>query len=325
MKRFWDISAFLNRRLTWVIPITVLAAVILGAFFDFASWQILTLPLTVLVVFPIMIGMQLQAVFSLDDTRVQAATQLLNFAVIPFVGYALVRLFFADQAALAMGMLLVALLPTSGGMTIAWTEFGKGNVQAAVKMTVIGLILGALIAPLYINFLLGEAIAIPLPEIVRQVAIIVVVPLILGQLFRWLLIRRYGSAFFQEQVSPKLPGLAVWGLIGLIFLAIALKAERIIANPIILIQISIPLLIFYLVNYALVSFIGRQLLSRADAIALVYGTALRSLSVALAMTITIFRERGAEIALLVAVAYIIQIQSASWYLKLTDKIYGAGT
>ena len=37
-------------------------------------------------------------------------------------------------------LLLAGLVPTSG-MTISWTGFAKGNVAAAVKMTVIGLTL----------------------------------------------------------------------------------------------------------------------------------------------------------------------------------------
>ena len=45
-------------------------------------------------------------------------------------------------------LLLRSLLPTSG-MTISWTGFAKGNLNAAIKMTVIGLIAGSLATPLY--------------------------------------------------------------------------------------------------------------------------------------------------------------------------------
>lgn len=118
-----------------------------------------------------------------------------------------------------------------------------------------------------------------------------------------------------------MPALSVWGLIGLIFIAIAMKAKFIIGNPTIIIRISIPLLLLYFINYVLASLTGRAFLSREDATAMVYGTALRSLSLALAMTMTIFGEQGAEIALLVALAYIIQLQSATWYLRLAETIF----
>jgi hypothetical protein len=39
--------------------------------------------------------------------------------------------------------------------------------------------------------------------------------------------------------------------------------------------------------------------------------------------ITVFgSEKGSEIALIIAMGYIIQVQSAAWYVKLTDKTFG---
>ena len=49
---------------------------------------------------------------------------------------------------------------------------------------------------------------------------------------------------------------------------------------------------------------------------------MRNLSIALAIAINAFGKQGASAALVVAVAYIIQVQSAAWYVKLTDKIFG---
>jgi ACR3 family arsenite efflux pump ArsB len=150
---------------------------------------------------------------------------------------------------------------------------------------------------------------------------IVIIPMIVGQLTRIILVRRYTEQSFNIEVKPKLPALSVWGLIGLIFVAISLKAKSIVSEPSIIIQILIPLVLFYFVAYLLSSVVGKVFLIREDAVALVYGTALRSLSLALVMTVTVFEEKGAEIALLISLAYIIQIQSASWYLKLVDTIF----
>lgn len=47
-----------------------------------------------------------------------------------------------------LGLLLAALLPTSG-MTISWTGFAKGNLEAAVQLTVVGLVLGSIASPFY--------------------------------------------------------------------------------------------------------------------------------------------------------------------------------
>lgn len=83
-----------------------------------------------------------------------------------------------------------------------------------------------------------------------------------------------------------------------------------------------PLLIIYFVNYVLGTIVGKMMFKRGDAIALVYGTVMRNLSIALAIAINAFGEQGADAALVIAVSYIIQVQSAAWYVKLTDKIFG---
>src|SRR5690606_1227796 len=98
-----------------------------------------------------------------------------------FVAFALGRLWFPEQPYLALGLLLAALLPTSG-MTIAWTGFAGGNLAAAVKMTVIGLILGSLVTPFYVQWLMGATVPVDLAAIFLQIAVVVFLPLIAGQL-----------------------------------------------------------------------------------------------------------------------------------------------
>jgi ACR3 family arsenite efflux pump ArsB len=321
MHMFWRLSQYLHAHLLVAVPATVIGGVLMGSLLDVTVLRGLILPLTILIVLPIMIGLRLDTLLALNDLRVQVYTQLVNFALIPFIGFGLGRVFFADQGPLALGLLLIAVLPTSGGMTIAWTEFAQGNVRAAVKMTVIGLLLGALAAPVYIAVLIGEAIPMPLARVVQQVLSIIVVPFIVGQVIRWGLYRRYTAEVFRMAIRPRLPVLSTWGLLGLIFLAVALRADVIIAQPALILQIALPLVLFYASTYTLASVVGKRLLPRADALALVYGTALRSASLALALTMTVLGEQGGEIALLIAVAIIIQIQSAVWYTKLADTMF----
>lgn len=68
--------------------------------------------------------------------------------------------------------------------------------------------------------------------------------------------------------------------------------------------------------------IGKTFFNRGDGIALVYGTVMRNLSIALAVAINAFGEAGTDAALVIALAYIIQVQSAAWYFKFTDTFYG---
>ena len=63
----------------------------------------------------------------------------------------------------------------------------------------------------------------------------------------------------------------------------ALKAKGIAASPGMLLYILIPLIIIYTFNFTLSSLIGKFFLPRGDAIALVYGSVMRNLSIALAI------------------------------------------
>jgi ACR3 family arsenite efflux pump ArsB len=91
------------------------------------------------------------------------------------------------------------------------------------------------------------------------------------------------------------------------------------AEPMLVLRLLVPLLIFYALNYLVGTVLGRRLLPRGDAIAVVYGTVMRNLSIALGIAITSF---GPDAALLLAAAYIVQVQSAAWFVKSTDRIFG---
>jgi ACR3 family arsenite efflux pump ArsB len=79
--------------------------------------------------------------------------------------------------------------------------------------------------------------------------------------------------------------------------AMALKAKGIMVHPLILFKILLPLVLFYLINVIISIFIGKIFFKRGNAIALLYGTVMRNLSIALAIAMTAFGKEGADIAL----------------------------
>jgi hypothetical protein len=74
------------------------------------------------------------------------------------------------------------------------------------------------------------------------------------------------------------------------------------------------LLALYVGNYLLSTVVAKLLLPRGDAIALVYGTVMRNLSIALALAMNAFGSASSDAALVITLAYIIQVQSAAWYV-----------
>lgn len=311
----------MSKHLILTIPVMMIAGFFFGIAFNSAFLKILIIPFTFLMVYPMMVGLNFQKILEKGDTKAQILTQFINFGVVPFVCYFMGRVFLEDQPYMALGLLLAGLVPTSG-MTISWTGFAKGNIEAAVKMTVIGLTIGSIATPFYIQALMGKTIAINFAKVIQQIVIIVFLPMIAGFITRTWLIKKHGLAHFKKDISPKFPALSTLGVVGIVFIAMALKARGIVSSPGMLLQILPPLIIVYTFNYTLSSLMGKYLLPRNDAIALVYGSVMRNLSIALAIAINAFGEQGASAALVVALAYIIQVQSAAWYVKFTDRVFG---
>ncbi len=318
----WTLLGKLNKNLIVAIPILMLLGFFFGWKFNAAGLKSLILPFTFLMVYPMMVTLNIRKVLEGGDGKAQLLTQLINFAVIPFVAFAAGKIFFADRPYLALGLLLAALVPTSG-MTISWTGFAKGNLPAAVKMTVVGLILGSIATPFYVQALLGATVTVDLLSIFKQIALIVFLPMFAGAATQNYLRKRYGQDAFQKKLAPRFPGFSTLGVLGIVFIAMALKAKSIAAHPDQLLMIFIPLFLLYAFNFALSTMVGKLLLPRGDAIALVYGTVMRNLSIALAVAINAFGAAGSDAALVIALAYIIQVQSAAWYVKLTDRVFGA--
>jgi ACR3 family arsenite efflux pump ArsB len=127
---------------------------------------------------------------------------------------------------------------------------------------------------------------------------------------------------FKDRIAPRFPALSTIGILGIVFVAMALKARTLVDNPGLLLVIFIPLLLLYLINFALSTLTAKLFFTRNDGIALVYGTVMRNLSIALAIAINAFGEAGAKAALVIALAYIIQVQSAAWYVQFTDRLFG---
>ncbi|MFA6008955.1 MAG: universal stress protein [Desulfobacteraceae bacterium] len=320
----WNLLGKINKNLIIAIPVMMAAGFLYGLFFPTDFLKNLIVPLTFLMVYPMMVTLKIKKVLEGGDFKAQVATQVINFAIVPFAAYGLSMIFFKDNSYLALGLVLAGLVPTSG-MTISWTGFAKGNVEAAVKMTVVGLTLGSLATPFYLRFLMGTAIEVQIGLVIKQILVIVFIPMIAGYLTQQALVKKFGQKEFQQILAPRFPSVSTLGVVGIVFVAIALKAKSIAASPQMLLYIMAPLVLIYLFNFIVSTLVGRIFFNREDAIALVYGSVMRNLSIALAISINAFGKEGSSAALVIALAYIIQVQSAAWYVRFTDKIFGAAS
>ncbi len=304
-----------SKKLILSIPIILILGFITGLFIDTRALKSLILPFTFLMIYPTMIGFKIKEAVDLSHMKVVLFSSLLNFIVIPLFAFLFGSIFLQGRPELFAGIIMISLFPTSG-MTISWTMLSKGNVPAAIKITSISLIIGSLLAPLYLYVLVGAIVEVNIFQTFLTVIQIVLLPMVLGSITYRLLMKKYTEKTFREKIKPIFPSLSVWAMMFIIFTSISMKAKMLVSNPNIMLNALLLLIIFYFINFSVSTLVARRFFNKADGYALVYGTVMRNLSIALGLAIASF---GPDTALIITIAFILQVQSAAWYGKLSAK------
>lgn len=304
-----------SSNLVIAIPITMVLGFIAGMIFDLSFMKNYILILTFLMIYPTMIGFKIKEAVDLSYMKPLIISLLLNFIFIPAFAYFLGYIFLQDRPQIFVGLIMIALFPTSG-MTISWTMLSKGNVAAAIKITAISLLLGSLLAPWYLYFMVGKLVEVDIIQTFITILLVVILPMIAGSITFGLIKKKMTQEQYNKQLKPLFPAASVWFLLILIFVSIGMKAKTIVSSPSILINILIILLFFYVFNFFVSTMIARRTLQKAEGYALLYGTVMRNLSIALGIAVSAF---GPETALVVTLAFILQVQGAAWYGKFAAK------
>lgn len=317
----WRVLGYITKNLVFFIPLSMLVGFLSGYFWDLQFLKNLVLLFTFVMIYPMMINLKFKKILEGGDTATLLTAQAINFLIIPFLAYGIGRFFFGDNYYLTLGLLMAGLVPTSG-MTISWTGFAKGNVEAAVKMTVIGLILGSIATPLYVQALMSAHLKVDVWFIFKQIIFVVFLPMIAGYFTQKCLLKKYGPQYMQKTIAPRLSAISSIGVLGIVFIAMSLKAKEIASQLSLIVYIFLPLLALYFSNFLLATIVGKLFFKRGDAIALVYGTVMRNLSICLAIAMMTFGKTNPEVALVIALAFIIQVQAAARYVRFSNRIFG---
>jgi len=118
--------------------------------------------------------------------RLHAAVQGYTFVVLPLLGIALDALVGSRLAPdLRVGFLFLAVLPSTIVMSVALTTVANGNVAAAIFNAVLSNVIGVFITPAWVTWLLHATDQVqPLGSVLRQVGLLLLLPLLVGQVLR---------------------------------------------------------------------------------------------------------------------------------------------
>ena len=127
----------------------------------------------------------------LFNWRLHLVVQLSTFLLFPLLGLLLVTLFGAHLTpALALGFFYLAALPSTVSSSVAMTSIARGNVPGAIFNASLSSLIGVFVTPLWINaYLKANGAAFDLWPVILKVVLLVLLPIVLGQVLRPLLIR----------------------------------------------------------------------------------------------------------------------------------------
>jgi ACR3 family arsenite transporter len=245
------------------VAISIVAGVLLGnvmpdvfavlAALEVARVNLVVAALIWVMTYPMMVQVDFT---SLRDIRRRpkglAITLVINWLIKPFtmaaLGWLFFRVLFADWVApqtateYIAGMILLGVAPCTA-MVFVWSHLTRGDANyTLVQVSVNDLIMIFAFAPLA-GFLLGVTdIVVPWETLFLSVVLYVVIPLLAGAFTRKALFRSDKPARLESLLS-KLKPLSMAGLLGTVVLLFGLQAETIIAQPIDIVLIAIPLLI----------------------------------------------------------------------------------
>lgn len=307
---------FIKKNLPYLIVLFLALGLAYGYFFKSAYLKSYVTAVLFLMIYPMMINLKVTDVFkSINNVKPLLLSLGINFILAPIAAFILGKLFFGDEPMLLVGIILIGLIPTSG-MTASWTGLAKGNLRLSLVMISVNLLLSLIMIPIYLKVFLGEIVTIETMVILKSLLKVVIIPLILGDLTRRMIIKVFGMDKYKE-IKPNFSGVSSLGVLLIVFIAMALKSKTIINRLDLVLLSIIPLIILYIIIIATSHFIGKKILKPKDRTALVYATTMRNLTIALGLSLSSFGESLA--VFLIAIGYIVQLPIAAFYMKIAGK------
>ena len=253
-----------QRYLTLWVALCMVAGVLIGKFlpavpqflnqFEYAKVSIPIAILIWLMIYPMMLKVDFQSIRDVGkNPKGLFVTWVTNWLIKPFTMFGIAWFFFyvvfkalipADLARdYLSGAILLGAAPCTA-MVFVWSHLTKGNpAYTVVQVATNDLIILVAFTPI-VALLLGiGGVSIPWDTLILSVVLFVVIPLVGGILTRTQLIRKKGEAYFTNTFLPKWDNVTVVGLLLTLVIIFSFQGNVILANPLHILLIAVPLTI----------------------------------------------------------------------------------
>ncbi|MCG7465516.1 bile acid:sodium symporter [Corynebacterium tuberculostearicum] len=253
-----------------------------------------------------------EALNGLKHWRLHLTILAFTFVVYPLIGIALRPLTAVISHDMYLGILFLTLVPSTVQSSVAFTSIAKGNVAGAIVSASASNLVGVIITPLLVMFLMGTGGGVHIDtSVFGEIALLLLAPFVLGQLTRrWVgkvaqskatkVVDRGSiamvvySAFSKGVVDGIWSSISLWDLAFLVVFAAAFVA-----------------FMLWLTRKAS----QKMGFNRADTIAIEFCGSKKSLATGLPMASVIFASGGASLGLLILPLMIyhqVQLMMCSW-------------
>ena len=253
-----------------------------------------------------------EALNGLKHWRLHLTILAFTFVVYPLIGIALRPLTAVISHDMYLGILFLTLVPSTVQSSVAFTSIAKGNVAGAIVSASASNLVGVIITPLLVMFLMGTGGGVHIDtSVFGEIALLLLAPFVLGQITRrWVgkvaqskatkVVDRGSIAMVVYSAFSKGVVDGIWSSISLWDLAF--------------------LVVFAAIFVAFMLWLTRKAsqkmgFNRADTIAIEFCGSKKSLATGLPMASVIFASGGASLGLLILPLMIyhqVQLMMCSW-------------
>lgn len=255
------------------LPVWILAAMALGLLLgrvvpgiqdalDTVSIGQTSLPIAVgllLMMYPVLARVRYEDMSRVTgDRRLLWLSLLLNWVVGPALMFALAWTFLADQPAFRTGLIVIGLARCIA-MVLIWNDLACGDREAGALLVAINSVFQiaayALLGTFYLKILpawLGletQDVQFSTWSITKAVLIFLGIPLVAGYLTRRIGVRAKGRTWYDDKFAPRIAPLALYGLLFTIVVLFALQGEAITGDPLAVVSIAVPLLLYFAIMW----------------------------------------------------------------------------
>ena len=256
--------SFFEKYLTLWVALCIVAGIAVGQLlpgipatlgrWEYASVSIPIAVLIWLMIYPMMLKVDFRSIRNVArQPRGIVLTCITNWLIKPFTmfGIAFFFLFIVFgrwiPAGLAgeylAGAVLLGAAPCTA-MVFVWSYLTKGDpAYTLVQVAVNDLIILVAFAPI-VRLLLGiGGIGVPMDTLLLSVLLFVVIPLTAGILTRRIVVKRRGIDYFNEVFVHKFDHVTIAGLLLTLVILFSFQGETILANPLHIALIAVPLIL----------------------------------------------------------------------------------